>query len=774
MATPLTRCVACWDELTLAELAHSPCKHCHVEFCNDCLTRAFEIAQRDDVLEVHCPNPHCKKLLNAESMQIQTTTIKQWVHQELTHPKYGVLDEYKEKNWDLADIVHYIINTRKRDLTHVRRKSSVWEDQLTKLKLRAKADLCDVPLAPVLYANQSNDRIDLRSKFTSKMTRSQSVPNVNIADRKIQLFKTFIEDDLDDDELQTDTDFSDSEEAIRPSSGPGQAGNRRLINAIIDEDAELNDCFTSDQFRFPDNLSGHSSPYDRTSPYMNSMLSKKSSDMTMISISESSQSVPNNHTTESLPKDHHQKNRLSAFRAMFSNKAVSADSVKKKKDTQRINTRSRAASGHTEPKQRDQTRVRHARRSTNSRIMDMFSKTKHKKNTKKNDHESSKKAPVTPRGIHHVKRHSLTLEAMRSITPDPAPSRTKRSNSHAMGNVAPRSPPPPLENRLSLSYQKQLIQFNIQKKKNTQPHLSPDAAGPQLLPGLVSLKSKSAPADALGQLSPPTSSREQSTSELSTSGPFVDIDRLPVLDTRRDVNSNSCTPYELRLAPISSAKELELDLDPNDESLSIENIDHDMMMDINTNADADDENESSHSSEELEHVPSTFMTDACTNDTNTISNTGTMPIPASPNIMPFNPKPIADIDALVLDEDDGNELSPVNVTLLEEVERFEIERDEYRKNTNTNTITSNTEPQTPATPPTPDSPNSCSLTDHSHYERAMRNMDAAIARQSIKTTPMNPMQQESNKRNDSDKQHHDPPPPEEDGGCNGCHACVVL
>eukprot|EP01083_Nonionella_stella_P097090 272927_1 len=220
---PITHCVVCFEKLTLAELAHSPCKYCHVEYCTECLNTAFEIAEKDDVCEVFCPNPHCKKPLNAKCMEIKAEIIKKWVDIELINNKYGVFNGYN--GWRAEDLVNFILNQRHRDLNDLRRKSSVWEEQIIMLKNRAKKDdLDDVPLRPSLLTNQSQDGIDLRIKFRNKAQRSQSVPNTfaaglnrsqsahGVINIPINVPLVFGGDDYDNDsdDIHTDDDFSDT------------------------------------------------------------------------------------------------------------------------------------------------------------------------------------------------------------------------------------------------------------------------------------------------------------------------------------------------------------------------------------------------------------------------------------------------------------------------------------------------------------------------------------------------------------------------------------
>ena len=50
-----------------------------MNYCTNCLTENFKIAEKDDVCEVRCPNPHCTKPLNAECMKINVNRIKAWV-----------------------------------------------------------------------------------------------------------------------------------------------------------------------------------------------------------------------------------------------------------------------------------------------------------------------------------------------------------------------------------------------------------------------------------------------------------------------------------------------------------------------------------------------------------------------------------------------------------------------------------------------------------------------------------------------------------------------
>ena len=50
-----------------------------MNYCTECLKENFRIAEKDDVCEVRCPNPHCTKPLNAECMKINVNRIKAWV-----------------------------------------------------------------------------------------------------------------------------------------------------------------------------------------------------------------------------------------------------------------------------------------------------------------------------------------------------------------------------------------------------------------------------------------------------------------------------------------------------------------------------------------------------------------------------------------------------------------------------------------------------------------------------------------------------------------------
>ena len=160
-----------------------------------------------------------------------------------------------------------ILNRRNNDLGHLRRKSSIWEDQIYKLRLQPKADINDIPLQPTLMHNQSQDQIDLRSKFRNKVQRSRSVPNAfeaGLTSRgKIQLFdrqqkqnKYGIDRD-DDDDLHTDDDFSDDDlqRASTTSRNHGR-GPTLGLDAIIDEEEELNECeyhspMSLNEFKFP-------------------------------------------------------------------------------------------------------------------------------------------------------------------------------------------------------------------------------------------------------------------------------------------------------------------------------------------------------------------------------------------------------------------------------------------------------------------------------------------------------------------------------------------
>ena len=186
-----------------------------------------------------------------------------------------------------------IVNHRNNDLGQLRRKSSIWEEQILKLRLSVKADLNDIPLQPTLMHNASEDQIDLRSKFRNKEQRSRSVPNAFEAG-KIHLFARHMTDD-DDDDLQTDDDFSDD---YLHTSTAGR-NHQKGPTFIIDEDEELNDCAygspmsLNNEFRFPfvpD--SSQSSPYNgssyNASPFNGSSGSGKrnSATITMMSVSE--------------------------------------------------------------------------------------------------------------------------------------------------------------------------------------------------------------------------------------------------------------------------------------------------------------------------------------------------------------------------------------------------------------------------------------------------------------------------------------------------------
>ena len=96
--------------------------------------------------------------------------------------------------------------------------------------------------------------------------------------------------------------------------------------------------------------------------------------------------------------------------------------------------------------------------------------------------EPSRKTPTEIKRQHN---NSLTMDQIRSITPDPSrpPLNRDRSQSDISPPSAPIigiSPPPPKANSLSLSYQKHLIQMNNRnrknklKKANTNPNPNPN------------------------------------------------------------------------------------------------------------------------------------------------------------------------------------------------------------------------------------------------------------------------------------------------------------
>ena len=123
-----------------------------------------------------------------------------------------------------------IVNHRNNDLGHLRRKSSIWEEQLCKLRLSVKADINDIPLQPTLMHNASEDQIDIRSKFRIKEQRSRSVPNALFDVGKIQLFTRH--DDDDDDELPTDDEFSDEDNPIHQKAENIQKDKHLLLKKM--------------------------------------------------------------------------------------------------------------------------------------------------------------------------------------------------------------------------------------------------------------------------------------------------------------------------------------------------------------------------------------------------------------------------------------------------------------------------------------------------------------------------------------------------------------
>lgn len=198
--------------------------------------------------------------------------------------------------------------------------------------------------------NQSQDQIDLRSKFRSKVQRSQSVPNAfeALTMKKIQLFPNQTakrKDSNTDDDLTTDDDFTDIEQddddELPRASTTGrkhQKGPTLGLDAIIDEDEELNDCeyqspmsFGSNEFKFPDSL--HSSPYNGSS--------KRDSAITMMSVSDLSLQHPSPHTNSNIDnqqnitrqprsKSSHTRKLSSTFKAMFNGQKSPKDGGKSK------------------------------------------------------------------------------------------------------------------------------------------------------------------------------------------------------------------------------------------------------------------------------------------------------------------------------------------------------------------------------------------------------------------------------------------------------------
>ena len=99
---------------------------CHVALCTRCLKELFKHAEKDDTMEVKCPEPMCGQPLDEvcvlvcgldprgvyldccrvqHSMKTDARRVRDWVTTELKEQKYRAVYGDKYDNWDVEDIV---------------------------------------------------------------------------------------------------------------------------------------------------------------------------------------------------------------------------------------------------------------------------------------------------------------------------------------------------------------------------------------------------------------------------------------------------------------------------------------------------------------------------------------------------------------------------------------------------------------------------------------------------------------------------------------------